>query len=90
MAAPKLSNHDQKDLDKFTKYLIYKCIQVIVQSRLGEKVRTQSKPVSSGSDWVIYIARLFTAEWAGLNDGLFRWTIVTLPSVLSTVCIAQN
>ena len=54
MAAPKLSNHDQKDLDKFTKYLIYKCIQVIVQSRLGEKVRTQSKPVSSGSDWVIY------------------------------------
>ena len=29
---------------------------------------------------------------AGLNDGLFqkRWTFVTLPSVLSTVCIAQN
>ena len=28
----------------------------------------------------------------GLNDGLFqkRWTFVTLPSVLSTVCIAQN
>lgn len=52
MAAPKLSSHDRKDLDKFTKYLIYKCIQVIVQSRLGEKVRTQSKPVSSGSDWV--------------------------------------
>ncbi|KAK2170836.1 hypothetical protein NP493_1133g00024 [Ridgeia piscesae] len=52
MAAPKgLSGHDRKDLDKFTKYLIYKCIQVIVQSRLGEKVVTQSKPVSSGSDW---------------------------------------
>ena len=29
---------------------------------------------------------------AGLNDGLFqkRWTFVTLPSVLFTVCIAQN
>ena len=55
MAAPKgLSGHDRKDLDKFTKYLIYKCIQVIVQSRLGEKVVTQSKPVSSGSDWVRY------------------------------------
>ena len=52
MAAPRLTSHDKKDLDKFTKYLVYKCIQIIVQSRLGERVKTQSKPVSSGSDWV--------------------------------------
>ena len=52
MASQKPSSHDKKDLEKFTKYLVYKCIQVIVQSRLGEKVKTQSKAHSSGSDWV--------------------------------------
>ncbi|XP_074651230.1 autophagy-related protein 13-like [Tubulanus polymorphus] len=51
MAAGKLSSQDRKDLDKFTKFLIYKSVQIIVQSRLGEKVKTQSKPFSSGSDW---------------------------------------
>ena len=55
MAAPtKLSSQDRKDLDKFTKYLVYKCIQIIVQSRLGEKTWTNSKPYSSGSDWVSF------------------------------------
>ena len=54
MTSTKLSSHGQnrKDLDKFTKYLVYKYVQIIVQSRLGEKVRTFSKSVSSGSDWV--------------------------------------
>ena len=52
MAATKLSVQDKKDLEKFTKYLVYKCIQIIVQSRLGERIRTQSKPFSNGSDWV--------------------------------------
>ena len=50
--ASKLSASDKKDLDKFTKYLVFKCIQVIVQSRLGEKLQTDSKAFSSGSDWV--------------------------------------
>ncbi len=52
MASNKLSAQDKKDMDKFAKYLVYKCIQIIVQSRLGEKVRTKSKSFSSGSDWV--------------------------------------
>lgn len=51
MTAYKLSPQDRKDLDKFSKYLVYKCIQVIIQSRLGDKVRSQSKSYSSGSDW---------------------------------------
>lgn len=51
MASPKLSPQDRKDLDKFSKYLVYKCAQIIIQSRSGEKISTQSKLVSSGTDW---------------------------------------
>jgi len=51
MTTVKLSAQDKKDLEKFTKYLVYKSIQIIVQSRLGEKCRSASKSVSSGSDW---------------------------------------
>lgn len=47
----KLSVQDRKDLDKFTKLLALKAIQVIVQARLGEKIRTKSKTFSSGADW---------------------------------------
>ena len=53
MAGGRLTPQDKKDLDKFTKFLIYKAVQIIVQSRLGYKVKTQSKPFSSGSDWVL-------------------------------------
>lgn len=51
MATLKLSPQDRKDLDKFTKYLVFKCAQIIIQSRSGEKVNTPSKLVSSGTDW---------------------------------------
>ncbi|XP_060084288.1 autophagy-related protein 13-like isoform X2 [Ylistrum balloti] len=47
----RLNAQDKKDLEKFTKFLIFKSLQVIVQSRLGEKIRTKSKPISSGTDW---------------------------------------
>ncbi|ELU07579.1 hypothetical protein CAPTEDRAFT_175434 [Capitella teleta] len=49
--ASRLTVQDRKDLEKFTKYLVYKCIQVIVQGRLGEKMQTLSSPFSSSSDW---------------------------------------
>ncbi|XP_052276973.1 autophagy-related protein 13-like isoform X2 [Dreissena polymorpha] len=45
------SAQNKKDFDKFTKFFIYKCVQIIVQSRLGEKIKSRSKHVSSGSDW---------------------------------------
>lgn len=51
MASVKLNAQDKKDLDKFTKFLALKAAQIIVQSRLGEKVQTQCKPHSSGADW---------------------------------------
>ncbi|XP_078660886.1 autophagy-related protein 13-like [Branchiostoma floridae x Branchiostoma belcheri] len=46
-----LSPQDKKDLDKYIKFLCLKSIQVIVQSRLGDKVRTKSKPSTTGADW---------------------------------------
>lgn len=51
MASAKLNLQDRKDLEKYTRFLALKSVQVIVQSRLGEKVRTKSKPHSSGADW---------------------------------------
>lgn len=51
MASTRLGLQDRKDLDKFTSFLAFKMVQIIVQSRLGEKTKTKSKPHSSGSDW---------------------------------------
>lgn len=53
-AAPKLTALEKKDLDKFTKYLALKSVQVIVQSRLGDKVHTSSKPHTTAADWVSF------------------------------------
>lgn len=47
----KLSAQDKKDLEKFTKFFALKAAQIIVQSRLGEKVQTQCKPHTTGKDW---------------------------------------
>ncbi|KAK6172487.1 hypothetical protein SNE40_016125 [Patella caerulea] len=47
----RLSAQDRKDLEKFTNFFVLKSLQIIVQSRLGEKIKTKSKPVSSGADW---------------------------------------
>jgi hypothetical protein len=47
-----LSNEDHEALEKFTKFFLVKAAQIIVQSRLGEKKTTKSKPVYSGSEWV--------------------------------------
>ncbi|EEC06778.1 conserved hypothetical protein, partial [Ixodes scapularis] len=51
MSTMKLSPHDRKELDKFIRFLAFKSVQVIVQSRLGEKQKTKSKPFSTVSDW---------------------------------------
>ncbi|XP_030749325.1 autophagy-related protein 13 homolog isoform X2 [Sitophilus oryzae] len=47
----RLTKNDKKDLDKFTKFLALKATEVIVQSRLGEKVSTPCKPHANGPDW---------------------------------------
>ena len=39
-----------KDLEKFVRHFVLKCVQVIVQSRLGSKpIKTISNP--RGNDW---------------------------------------
>lgn len=45
------SVQDKKDLERFTKFFAYKVVQVIVQSRLGEKIRCNSRSTSLSSDW---------------------------------------
>ncbi|XP_076340283.1 autophagy-related protein 13-like isoform X1 [Tachypleus tridentatus] len=50
-AKAKLSSHDRRDLEKFMKFLAIKAVQVIVQSRLGERSKTKSKPYSCGAEW---------------------------------------
>lgn len=42
---------DKNEFTKFTKFLAYKGVQVIVESRKGVKIEPNSKPLSSDSDW---------------------------------------
>lgn len=44
----------EKDLEKFIKFLALKSAQVVVQSRLGEKIQTQCNPHATGNDWVCF------------------------------------
>ncbi|CAH2325940.1 autophagy-related 13 isoform X8 [Pelobates cultripes] len=46
---------DRKDLDKFIRFFALKCVQVIVQSRLGYKICTPSDSSPIISDW-FYLA----------------------------------
>ncbi|XP_072381264.1 autophagy-related protein 13 homolog isoform X2 [Diabrotica undecimpunctata] len=47
----KLSTQEKRELDKFTKFLALKCTQIIVQSRLGEKVTTNCRSQTTSTDW---------------------------------------
>jgi len=51
MASAKLSPQDSKDLEKYLRHFVYKCTQVIVQSRLGERINLPSKQFATGADW---------------------------------------
>ncbi|KAL4709552.1 hypothetical protein ACJJTC_007283 [Scirpophaga incertulas] len=42
---------DKNEFTKFTKFLSYKAVQVIVESRKGVKIEPCSKPSSNDSDW---------------------------------------
>lgn len=49
MSAQRL-NAAEKELEKYIKSLAFKSAQVVVQSRLGEKIQTQCSPLG-GNDW---------------------------------------
>ncbi|XP_063834131.1 autophagy-related protein 13 homolog [Ostrinia nubilalis] len=42
---------DKNEFTKFTKFLAYKGVQVIVESRKGVKIEPNSKPTTQDSDW---------------------------------------
>lgn len=47
-----LDPQDQKDLEKYTKYLAVKAVQVVVQARTGDRVMAPSMPdTSQGTSW---------------------------------------
>lgn len=48
----KLSTVEKRELDKFSKFLALKTVQIIVQSRVGHKVITKCSPKTSQADWV--------------------------------------
>lgn len=55
----KNSIQEKKELEKFIKFLALKCTQVIVQSRLGEKIQTYSSQHTSGNDWVSVLYTMY-------------------------------
>lgn len=55
VAAGELSTEERQNLDKFTKSLFLKSAQIIVQSRLGEKIHTKCNPQHASTDLVSQI-----------------------------------
>ncbi|XP_063611192.1 autophagy-related protein 13-like [Penaeus indicus] len=51
MSGRHLSSEDRRELARLTKILSQKIVQVVVQSRLGEKAITKSKTPAQGSEW---------------------------------------
>jgi hypothetical protein len=48
-----LSKQDREALLQYTKHFIRKAVQIIVQSRLGEKKPTKSRVYAYNADWVM-------------------------------------
>ena len=80
MAAAKLSAQDCKDLEKYLRYFVYKSAQIIVQSRLGERLSLPSKQFATGADWfnltvhddadvLSEIKRIYPGSGGGLAGG---------------------
>ncbi|XP_071531528.1 autophagy-related protein 13 isoform X2 [Panulirus ornatus] len=51
MSGRHLSSEDRRELARLIKILTQKIVQVVVQSRLGEKAYTKSKTPAQGSEW---------------------------------------
>jgi len=60
---------DRKELEKYVRFFVIKAVQIIVQARLGQRVFTECKTISAGSDWVSIIALTLISAQA-LNSHL--------------------
>ncbi|XP_073245941.1 autophagy-related protein 13-like isoform X2 [Porites lutea] len=78
-----LGVQEEKDLKKFLKFLSLKAVQVIVQSRLGEKIHTKSKPNSMGQDWF----NLAINDHPDVAAEVKKVTSGRLPSKESPMCV---
>lgn len=85
MSTMKLSPHDRKEIDKFCRYLASKYVQVIVQSRLGEKQKTTSRPHSTLSDWV----SLLLAHWKPWPRARATTALCTVLAVEGTKVLSE-
>ncbi|XP_071955594.1 autophagy-related protein 13-like isoform X2 [Antedon mediterranea] len=83
MAQSILTDKEIKGLDQFTKFFALKCIQVIVQARLGEKVNTRSGSTSSRSDWF----NLSVIDKAGVQAEARKQLNNRLPQIDEPLCI---
>lgn len=84
----RLSAQDKKDLDKFTKFLALKSAQIIVQSRMGEKISTKCNPESSGTDWVSILTKPLLLLSFGYIYGHPNLQIYTLTNLYLNFCAA--
>ena len=91
MAAAKLCAQDCKDLEKYLRYFVYKSAQIIVQSRLGERLSLPSKQFATGADWfnltvhddsdvLSEVKRIYPGSGGGLAGG----DIVCVETLLRT------
>jgi len=91
MAAAKLSTQDCKDLEKYLRYFVYKSAQIIVHSRLGERVCLPSKQFATGADWfnlsirddsdvLSEVKRIYPGSGGGLAGG----DVVCVETLLQT------
>ena len=55
-----LSKQEREALIQYTKHFIRKAVQIIVQSRLGDKKPTKSRVYAYNSDWVKKSVKLLT------------------------------
>ena len=54
-----LSKQEREALIQYTKHFIRKAVQIIVQSRLGDKKPTKSRVYAYNSDWVTRQIQIF-------------------------------
>lgn len=89
----KLTTQERKDLDKFIKFLALKSTQIIVESRLGDKISTPCKPHTTGADWVCDIViklAFYSITYNNLVRFQFNLNIKDLPEVLTETKKALN
>ncbi len=58
-----LSKQEREALIQYTKHFIRKAVQIIVQSRLGDKKPTKSRVYAYNSDWVKKSVKLLTTVY---------------------------